>query len=231
VTAPSRCDAGQGALSLAAPVRRIRGVRRRLPPGRSALVAITGIDGAGKGWIAEHLCRALSLAGLRAGVVGVDGWLNLPHVRFGTSDPAEHFYRHALRFDALFRQLVEPLRANRSVRLEADFAEERARSFRRHVYEYHDLDVILLEGIFLLKREHRRRYDLSLWLECSFETALARAIARAQEGLLPDETANAYRSIYFPAQRIHLERDDPRGAADLLLVNDPRGMAPAPRGP
>src|SRR5262245_21156261 len=206
--------------SLAPLVRRIGDVRRRIPRERSALIAITGIDGAGKGWVAERLSGALSREGLQAGIVGVDGWLNLPHVRFGAPDPGEHFYRHAMRFEALFGDLVEPLRAARSIRLEADFAEERARAFQRHEYRYRDLDVLLLEGIFLLKKELRSRYDVSLWVDCSFETALDRAIARAQEGLSPEETARAYRSIYFPAQRVHLQRDDPRSAADVLLVND-----------
>lgn len=211
-----------GAPALEPLVRRVGEARRRVPRERSLLVAVTGIDGAGKGWLAEGLGIALSRVGLRAGIVGVDGWLNLPHVRFATEDPGEHFYRHALRFEALFRDLVEPLRANRSIRLEADFAEERALAFRRQEYAYRDLDVILLEGIFLLKKELRHRHDLSVWIDCSFETALERAIERSQEGLPPEETARAYRSIYFAAQRIHIERDDPRRAADVVVVNDPR---------
>jgi len=135
----------------------------------------------------------------------------------------------ALRLDELRTRLIEPLRARRSIRLEAELAEETARVLRPHVHEYHDLDLILLEGIFLLKREHRFQPDLSVWVDCSFETALGRAISRSQEGLSPEETAHAYRSIYFPAQRIHLERDDPRGAADILVANDPRVIEPAPR--
>ena len=55
------------------------------------------------------------------------------------------------RFEELFTQLVLPLRDARSLRLEADFAEETATEYRRHVYEFTDLDVIVLEGIYLLK--------------------------------------------------------------------------------
>jgi len=203
-------------------VQRIQAERARVPARRCALVVISGIDGAGKGWVAERLRRALLERDTRAAVIGVDGWLNPPAVRFGSLDPGEHFYRHALRLDELRTRLVEPLRAQRSIRLQAELAEETAQVLRPHVHEYHDLDLILLEGIFLLKREHRFQPDLSVWVDCSFETALERALARSQEGLPPEETARAYRSIYFPAQRIHLERDDPRGAADVLLANDPR---------
>jgi formate hydrogenlyase transcriptional activator len=206
-------------------VLRIQAVRARVPARRCALIVISGIDGSGKGWVAERLRRALLERDIGCAVIGVDGWLNPPAVRFSPLDPGEHFYRHALRLDELRTRLVEPLRARRTIRLEAELAEETAQVLRPHVYECPDLDLILLEGIFLLKREHRFQPNLSLWVDCSFETALERAIARAQEGLSPEETAHACRTIYFPAQRIHLERDDPRGAADVFLATDPRMIA------
>jgi uridine kinase len=82
------------------------------------------------------------------------------------------------------------------------------------------VDVILLEGIYLLKEAYRQLYDLSIWIECSFETALKRAVARAQEGLTPAETIRAYQTFYFPAQRLHFEFDAPMRAADIVLRND-----------
>ena len=61
-----------------------------------------------------------------------------------------------------------------------------------------------------------------MWIDCTFETALERALARAQEGLTPEETIRAYRSIYFPAPEIHFEQDDPKRKATIVLNNDPR---------
>jgi uridine kinase len=81
---------------------------------------------------------------------------------------------------------------------------------------------VLLEGIYLLKRAYRAFYDLSFWIDCSFETALERAIARGQEGLPAEETVRAYRTIYFPAQEIHFERDRPQEGATGIVGNDPR---------
>ena len=189
-------------------------------PPPATLVAISGIDGAGKGYVAARLAARLERRGQRVALVGVDGWLNLPSIRFSETDPAGHFYRHAIRFEEMFESLILPLRDRRSIRLEADFTEETAISYRKHVYEWTDVDVVLLEGIYLLRRDLRRHYDLAVWVECSFETALARALARAQEGLPPDQTIEAYRRIYFPAQEIHFREDDPRGAADLAIRND-----------
>jgi uridine kinase len=194
--------------------------RASIPTQRSALVAITGIDGCGKGYFAARLIKQLATQGVRAAIISVDGWLNLPHVRFNKSNPAEHFYLRAIRFEEMFSQLVLPLRDRRSIRLEADYAEETASEYRKHTYDFEELDVILLEGIYLLKRSFQEYYDLSVWIECSFQTALERALARAQEGLTPESTTEAYRNIYFPAQEIHFRRDDPRSAATLIINND-----------
>jgi len=38
--------------------------------------------------------------------------------------------------------------------------------------------------------------------------------------LPPTETSEAFEAIYFPAQRVHLARDEPREAADCIVTND-----------
>ena len=209
-------------LDLEAVVERIVDTRRSVPVQRSVLVAVTGIDACGKGYVTTQIVNALQAQGMRLAVIHIDGWLNLPHFRFSNTNPAEHFYLHAIRFDQMFAELVLPLRDRRSARIEAEYAEETATTYRRHVYEFEDIDVIILEGIYLLKREFQSYYDLSFWIECSFDTALERAIARAQEGLPPEDTVAAYRTIYFPAQEIHFERDNPRAAATAMINNDPK---------
>ncbi len=197
--------------------------KRALVPDKQAmLVAISGIDASGKGYLAEKIVGMLLQKHLRVVNINIDGWLNLPKKRFSETNPAEHFYQYAIRFDELFAQLVVPLRDHRSVRVETDYAEETATEYRKHTYSFEEIDVILLEGIFLLKRLFQSYYDLSFWIECSFDTALERAIARSQEGLLPDETVNAYQTIYFPAQEIHFDRDQPKSAVTASINNDPR---------
>ena len=203
-------------------VDRIVAARGRIPNRRSALVAVSGIDGSGKGYLNAKIVGALQSRGLHVAGINIDGWLNLPQVRFATANPAEHFYQHAIRFEELFAQLVLPLRERRSLRVETDFTEETATQYRKHTYAFDDVDVIALEGIYLLKRAWRAHYDLSLWIECTFTTALERALARGQEGLSAEATTTAYRTIYFPAQEIHFARDDPRAAATAIVNNDPR---------
>lgn len=203
-------------------VDKILNPRNLIPAQRSALVAISGIDGSGKGYVTALIVSALIAKGVRTAAINIDGWLNLPSARFDPANPAEHFYAHAIRFDEMFSRLVLPLRDQRSLRTELDYTEETATRYRRHLYEFEDIDVIVLEGIYLLKPAFLAYYDLSIWIECSFDTALQRAVARAQEGLSPESTIHAYRTIYFPAQEIHFQRDNPRALATTIVVNDSR---------
>lgn len=203
-------------------VRKILERRMNIPETRSLLVGVSGIDGCGKGYVAAQLQAHLALRGVIPTILNVDGWLNLPQKRFDQSAPAVNFYENAIRLDQFFNQLVLPLRDRRSIRLVADFVEETASDYRQHIYEYNDVPVVLVEGIFLFKPQYRKYFDLTIWIECSFPTALARAIERAQEGLSRANTIAAYDTIYFPAQKIHLAQDKPRENADLILENDTR---------
>ena len=201
-------------------VDQIAAVQQQIGHRRSTLSAISGIDGSGKGYLTREIEGYLRERGFTVAVINLDGWLRLPHERFSSTRPAEHFFAHAFRFEDMFKKLVIPLRERRRVSVEADFAEETATAYRTMRYEFADIDIILLEGIYLLKLEYLDHYDVSLWIDCSFDTALKRAVARAQEGLTPEETIRAYQTIYFPAQELHFRRDSPREAAMLVVEND-----------
>ena len=196
--------------------------RTSVLPTQSVLAAVSGIDGCGKGYVTARLVAELQKSGVHAAGINVDGWLNLPSRRFNAARPAEHFYQHAIRFEEMFEQLIVPLKRQRSIRVEMDFAEETAQTYRRHTFDFKEVDVIVLEGIYLLKRAFLHHYDWTMWVECSFETALERALQRGQEGLPPEETIRAYQTTYFPAQEIHFRVDEPRAVASAVWVNDPR---------
>ena len=200
--------------------RKVLERRATVSNSRSLLVGISGIDGSGKGYVAKQLEAHLALHGVIPAILNVDGWLNLPEKRFAPIAAAANFYQNAIRFEEFFTQLIMPLRDQRSIHLVADFAEETASRYRKHTYDVRDVAVVLVEGIFLFKPQYRKYFDLAIWIDCSFPTALARAISRAQEGLSPADTIAAYETIYFPAQRIHLKQDRPRENADLIFEND-----------
>jgi uridine kinase len=213
-------DAHSGDRRLASLVTQIIEACNRAPASRALLVGISGIDASGKGFVSVKVADALRAESLNVALISADDWLNLPHVCVNPGNYAEHFYEHAIRFDEMFKSLILPLGKERGLVLTADIADAIATSYRKHTYEFADIDIVLLEGIFIFKPAYRKQFDLRVWIDCSFECALERAITRGQEGLLPAETIEAFETIYFPAQRIHLARDKPRDAAHVSFTND-----------
>ena len=195
--------------------------RGTLQDHRSLLVGISGIDGSGKGYVTKQIVDELQRSGNNAVAIHVDGWLNLPSVRFSHHKPAEHFYAHAIRFDEMFSRFVLPLVRDGFIDLDMDFVEETAIRYKTRRFKHTGMDIVVLEGIFLFKKDFQHYYDVTVWIDCTFETALQRAIDRSQEGLSAENTIGVYNRIYFPAQRIHFSVDDPRSLADFIYPNDP----------
>src|SRR5438874_12688897 len=200
---------------------RIVATRAEKSAEQAVLVGISGIDASGKGFISEKIAQRLQEAGWRVATIKADDWLNLPEVCLSRHKRAEHFYEHAMRVDEMFNRLIVPLKEKRSISLLAECADAKTTVYRKHLYEFRNIDIVLLEGIFLFKPSYRDYFDVKVWIDCSFATALKRASMRCQEGLPPAETVRAFTEIYFPAQGLHFARDNPRASADAVLSNDP----------
>lgn len=194
--------------------------RQQRSPEVSLLVALSGIDGSGKSTIAQRVVGGLENRGLNAVSIGLDAWHHPPAKRFSKEAPAAHFYENAFRFAELFEVLINPLKQNRAAHVTVELTRLPENDLIEHTFDLADLDVIVLEGIFLLKKELRENYDLAFWVECSFETALRRALQRNQEGLSEAEILRDYQTIYFPAQRIHFATDEPMANVNGIIRND-----------
>ena len=200
------------------------GRRRRKP----LLVAISGVDGSGKSRLAQRLADLLEQDGRRVALIGIDPWQNPQTVRFSATDPGTHFYRHAIRFEELFTRVIDPLITERALHLETSGIRTDRDAWEPLVYRHRDVEIVLIEGIFLFRRDLVRRYDLRIWVECSLETALRRALARNVENRPLDALRADYAQIYHAAQRVHLALDNPRAAADLLVDNETDVTDPEP---
>lgn len=198
-------------------------IARRLkesPDVAPLIVAVSGIDASGKSTIARRSAEELNARGIGAVVISGDEWHNPPENRFSAENSAEHFYQNAFRFPEMFRILIHPLRRLRELQVTIGLTRLPQNNSVRQTYDFRGVRVVILEGIFLLKREFLGNYDLTFWVDCSFQTALGRALQRNQEGLSGSEIVRDYQTIYFAAQKIHFAKDAPRENADFVIEND-----------
>ena len=180
------------------------------------LVAVDGVDGAGKTVFADQLAAAVAATGRPVVRASVDDFHQPRAVRYRRGrDSPEGFWLDGFDIGALTRELLDPLRAGGAVRLRwHDLASD------RHVDEppvaVAPGTVVVLDGIFLHRDELADRWDLSIWLEVPFAVTAARMAVR--DGSPADPSHPAMRR-YVEGQLLYLAACSPRDRADLVVDN------------
>jgi uridine kinase len=188
-------------------------------PEKVVLVAIDGVDGAGKTVFADELADVLKRQGIVVLRGSVDGFHHPPSIRYrrGRRSP-EGFFLDSYDYGALRRLLLEPL------------MEPGERRVVRRVYDVHaekpveadpesaaDVEVLVFDGIFLHRPELRDLWDLSIFLEVDFEVSVPRGAGRGYGD--PDPTAASNRR-YVEGQRRYLASCQPRDRATWVIDNN-----------
>ena len=188
--------------------------RRRL--GRTTIVGISGIDCAGKSTLARRLAADLREAGETVVLVGGDDF-NRPRSERSTYPAEDRDYGFA--YGELIQQVLEPARAGKHVATRLRVKDWERDAWDERVFVVEPGAIVIVEGVFLFTPELLPLLDLKVWLEISFDDALARALERDAHAMGgPDGVRERYATRYFPGQRLHLERDRPDESADLVLT-------------
>jgi uridine kinase len=174
-----------------------------------ALVAVDGPDGAGKTHFAGELAAAVALSRpvLRA---SLDDFHHPRAFRHAEGRTPETVWSRHFDLEALTRELLDPWRAGRPVRLrwhDLD-SDQRVDSASEHVPPD---AVLLVDGVFLQREELAGAWDLTVYLDVPDDLGLARVEQR--DGPLDDPAR------YAGAQRLYRERRSPARRADLVIDN------------
>jgi uridine kinase len=185
-------------------------------------VAVDGVDAAGKTTLAGELTPRVVARGRPIVRAALDGFHRprAERYRLGPTSP-EGYYRDSFDYDALRRELLEPLGPGGS------------RLHRTRVFDLHADEpvrdpqsvappeaVLLLDGVFLLRPELNDLWDFRVFLEVDAEEALRRALVRDEDLFgSPDEALRRYRNRYVPAQLAYLDEVDPTSLADVVVEN------------
>jgi len=183
-------------------------------------VAISGIDASGKGYVTKLVEDELRGHGLKVANINLDPWQNPIPIRLQKENAAENFYQNVFRWDDVFKELIIPLRKTGNIYHHARLIRTDADRYYDLTFDYKTIDVLLIEAIFLLQEKYLDHYDFTVWIECSFETGLKRAIERNVEKLALEQLIHDYNTYYYPAQRYHFGRDCPKVRADIIHCND-----------
>lgn len=176
-----------------------------LPRDRRVIVAVDGVDGAGKTTFADALAGLVDRPAVRA---SADDFLNPSAVRYrrGRESP-EGFFLDSVDLRTLCELLLDPFRAGRP--------------FRRRAFDVVDDEpveappevaprdaALLLDGLFLHRQELLGRWDASILLDVPPAVSAQRLLER--EGA-------PTRQRYVRGQELYFAAADPAAHASLVL--------------
>ena len=186
-------------------------------------VAVDGIDAAGKTTLADELVEHCEPYGRGVVRASADDFHRPRAERYarGRYSP-EGYYHDSTDYAALVERLLAPLgsggdreyvsrvfdwREDRPVLVEPELAGE--------------TDVLLVDGLFLLRPELVALWDYRVYVDVDFDCASARSLARARSegGVDEAELTRLEQQRYWPAQRLYLARARPREVADAVVDN------------
>jgi uridine kinase len=182
--------------------------------------AISGVDASGKGYITKLLQNELEGKGYNIANINIGPWQNPLPVRLRKENPAENVYENIIRWDDFIEQLIFPLKQNKNIYLVTTGILSDSDIYYPLIYDHKNVDILLIDGILILKKQYLLLYNYKIWIDCSFETGLKRAIKRNVEKLDEERLIHDYLTFYYAAQRLHFERDNPKHSADLIYDNN-----------
>jgi uridine kinase len=179
-----------------------------------AIVAVDGVDGAGKTTFADSLKPWIEGLGRQAIRSSVDGFHNQATVRYnrGKASPLGYFL-DSYNYDDLRHFLIEPFRKGEEVVETARFDH---RADMPHITRevVSPSAILIIDGIFLHRDELWTLWDYSIFLDVPFALAYERMARR--DGCDPDPRAqNNHR--YYAGQLIYLDTCSPRDRAALVI--------------
>lgn len=188
-------------------------------PGARAVVALDGVDGAGKTVLGRELA-ALVAPHREVHRVSVDGFHRPPVQRYARGRTPETFYRDQYDHDAIRGRLVEPFRAGRPwIRAVHDVEREVAVVAEPEPAPGTSA-LLVVDGIFLHRPELADLWDASVWVHVPFEVSVPRGNARFGEvDAEAADPASGSNARYVDGQRIYLTEVDPAARATWVLDN------------
>ena len=189
---------------------------RRVP------VAIDGRTAAGKTSLGHELAQRLA----ERGRVAMRGSLDDFKRPWREADRYDRvsgvgYYRNAFDVEAIRRLLLEPSGPEGSGRVVLCSIDPLTQI--DHSATVADLTadgVLVVDGVFALRPELNRDWDLRIWVHVDPDVSLTRGIARDTEMEGGAESAEAlHRDRYQAAEAIYIDEVDPVGLADIVIDN------------
>lgn len=183
---------------------------------RPLIVGLDGLGGAGKTTFVKKVKQELKGYNCVVNLVHLDDHIVERNKRYhtGYEEWYEYYY---LQWDigGLLNTLLKPL--NNSENIDLSFYDKSTDSiFNRHV-DVLTNSIVLIEGIFLQRKEWRSFFDYVVFLNCPYELRRERVLNRDSYIGEYQDTLKKYTERYWLGEKHYLNTINPCSIADLVI--------------
>ncbi|MGE7836866.1 kinase [Viridibacillus arvi] len=184
---------------------------------RPFIVAIDGLSGAGKSTLVKKLEQELSNNNSSVVIIHIDDHIEKKHKRYETGHEEWYEYYY-LQWDIkmLTTSLFEGVRNNKK-NIDLPFYDKSTDTISVKQITVAVDSIILIEGIFLQRKEWREFYDYTIFLDCSRELRYERVLNR--DSYIGDKQAILlkYKRRYWLGEEHYLNTENPIKNADIVI--------------
>ncbi len=186
---------------------------------RPFIVAIDGLSGAGKTTLTKKLKDYLECRDFEVVVIHMDDHIVERNKRYDTGHEEWYeYYYLQWNIDMLTNQLFAKLHQNPKI-LTLPFYDQSTDTTSTKKINVSPASTVLIEGIFLQRKEWRDFFDYIIFLDCPRELRFERVLNR--DSYLGDLNArlNKYKRRYWKAEDHYINSENPMVNADKVNMN------------
>ncbi len=186
------------------------------------IVAFDGVDTSGKTTLADNVYKILINKNANVIRVSIDNFHNPKEIRLAKGELSpEGFFEDSFNLEQIKQLMINPIKNNGNYIITGIYDYRNESEVKQNQIKIENNLIVLFDGIFLHRDELYQYWDVSIFLDVTFETVLQRAIKRDVEYFgSKDEVIKKYRNRYIPEEQIYLSKCNPKIRADIVIDNN-----------
>ncbi|MCU5654348.1 kinase [Bacillus mycoides] len=175
------------------------------------ILGIDGLSRSGKTTFVKELEADMKQSGIPFHIFHIDDHITERNKRYNTGF-AEWYEYYNLQWDIEWLQRNFFWKLQSDIQVQLPFYHDETDICEMKEIQLPLVGVIIVEGVFLQRKEWRNFFHYMVYLDCSRETRFLRESPETQKNL------SKFQSRYWKAEEHYLEAELPRDRADLVVT-------------
>ncbi|HDR7613286.1 TPA: hypothetical protein QCX47_005052 [Bacillus mycoides] len=176
------------------------------------ILGIDGLSRSGKTTLVKELEADMKQSGIPFHIFHIDDHITERNKRYNTGF-AEWYEYYNLQWDIEWLQRNFFWKLQSDIQVQLPFYHDETDICEMKEIQLPLVGVIIVEGVFLQRKEWRNFFHYMVYLDCSRKTRFLRESEETQKNL------PKFQSRYWKAEEYYLEKESPRDLADFVIRN------------